>query len=78
MPLGRSGYREGMTEMENGTHPQDPAEGADDDQQQRSDDRSPHPEQPAEGGDHGARQNEERPLNDGDDITQPGGEEPAD
>jgi hypothetical protein len=62
---------------ENGTHPQDPAEGPDDDQQ-NGDDRSPHPQQPAEGGDSGPRQNEERELNDGDDVTQPGGDEPTD
>jgi hypothetical protein len=51
-----------MTENEREGHPQDPAEGADPDEQQQN----------------AEQQNEERELNDGDDVTQPGGDEPAD
>jgi hypothetical protein len=42
-------------------HPQDPAEGPDDDQREADE-----------------RQDEERELNDGDDVTKPGGDEPPD
>jgi hypothetical protein len=57
-----SGYRTGMTEIER-EHPDDPAEGADFDEEQTDD---------------GTRQNEERELNSGDDVTRPGGDEPTD
>jgi hypothetical protein len=61
------GYRHGMTEMEREGHPQDPAEGPDEERGQGEDQRQ---EQ--------AQQNQERELNDGDDVVQPGGQEPPD
>lgn len=52
-----------MNDTERGQHPDEPAEGPDVDEQATDADQ---------------RQNQERELNDGDEVTQPGGDEPTD
>jgi hypothetical protein len=59
-----------MSDINEAQHPQDPAEGPDYEAQQG--------EQGEQHGDAAAQQNQERELNEDDEMTKPGGAEPPD
>ena len=71
-----------MSDTNEGHHPQDPAEGADFDQAEAGENSSTQNANPGSNTDGTSaaaqQQNEQRELNNGDDVTQPGGDEPTD